>query len=151
MIREEDFPRLDDEPDQGTGQAVVALIRDHRGRHLLQLRDAFDHVPGGGTWSLFGGAVEQGEDLGAALSRELEEELGINAPAEAFSPFCWLRGFSDRRPKVFVLTCDKPVEPDQITLGEGAGFAFFTDAQCQNLEQSPLLKRVFPAYFKKSR
>ncbi len=54
---------------------VAAAIRDSRGRILLTKRH--DHVHQGGLWEFPGGKVEAGEDVYAALKRELHEELGI--------------------------------------------------------------------------
>ena len=54
---------------------VAAAIRDSQGRILLTKRH--DHVHQGGLWEFPGGKVEAGEDVYAALKRELHEELGI--------------------------------------------------------------------------
>jgi 8-oxo-dGTP diphosphatase len=47
-------------------QRILIGQRKPRGRHALK-------------WEFPGGKVEAGEDLGAALTRELREELGIEA------------------------------------------------------------------------
>ena len=146
-MKAQDFPQIGPAPDPGPGRAVVALFHDRHRRLLLQLRDAFPEVPGGGTWSLFGGGVEDGEDLGQALVREIDEELGLRLPITDYRPFGWLQGFSARKPRVFVARCGIPIESQQIRLGEGAGFAFFTAEQCRRLDQSPLLTPVLQAYF----
>jgi 8-oxo-dGTP diphosphatase len=56
------------------GVAGRAVIRD-RGKILLLRRasDGFD----GGLWELPGGKLEAGEELVAALSREIHEETGL--------------------------------------------------------------------------
>lgn len=61
---------------------AVAAIVDAQGRVLIAKRP--DHVHQGGFWEFPGGKVEEGESLQAALCRELEEELGIQA--KAFQP-----------------------------------------------------------------
>ena len=58
---------------------VAAVLRDARGRVLLAQRP-----PGkahAGRWEFPGGKLEPGEDALAALSRELDEELGIEVLA----------------------------------------------------------------------
>jgi len=54
---------------------AVAVISDRQGRILIAKRP--DDVHQGGLWEFPGGKVEIGEELEAALKRELAEELGI--------------------------------------------------------------------------
>lgn len=58
---------------------VAAAIINERDETLLALRPQHRHQ--GGLWEFPGGKVEAGEDAPRALTRELEEELGI-APTE---------------------------------------------------------------------
>lgn len=62
---------------------VAAIIRGEDGRICLSKRA--DHKHQGGRWEFPGGKVEPGETLGAALARELEEELGMVGAAS--TPF----------------------------------------------------------------
>lgn len=55
---------------------VAAAIVNHQGQVLLSRRHVHAHQ--GGLWEFPGGKVEAGEDVSAALSRELHEELGIH-------------------------------------------------------------------------
>lgn len=55
--------------------ACVGAIILRQGRVLLGLRSAHRSLPN--RWDMFGGHIEQGETELEALSRELEEELGI--------------------------------------------------------------------------
>lgn len=54
---------------------VAAVIVDQKRRILITRRH--DHLHQGGLWEFPGGKVEKGESVDAALSRELDEELGI--------------------------------------------------------------------------
>ena len=54
---------------------VAAVITDNHDQVLLSLRPP--HVPQGNLWEFPGGKVEAGEEVLAALARELDEELGI--------------------------------------------------------------------------
>lgn len=54
---------------------AVGVIEDTQGRILIARRP--EHVHQGGLWEFPGGKVAEGEDVIAALHRELHEELGI--------------------------------------------------------------------------
>lgn len=56
---------------------VAAVIRDPQGKVLLTRRPEGRHMAG--LWEFPGGKVEPGEAPAAALVRELEEELGVEA------------------------------------------------------------------------
>ncbi len=56
---------------------VAAAVVIELGRVLVTQRKAGTHL--GGSWEFPGGKVRPGEDPRAALSRELREELGIEA------------------------------------------------------------------------
>ena len=58
---------------------AVGALRDLHGRILVARRP--DGVHQGGLWEFPGGKVEPGEDVRAALKRELREELGIEVRA----------------------------------------------------------------------
>jgi 8-oxo-dGTP diphosphatase len=85
---------MDSRPVQSDGRThgVVAAIRREDGRWLLIRRSALVAAPGKICFP--GGAVEVGEDLEAALHREMKEELGV-----AIKPVrqCW-RWDSGERP-----------------------------------------------------
>ena len=63
--------------------AAVALI-DRDGRVLLAQRPMGKQL--GGLWEFPGGKVEAGERPGAALIRELKEELGIDVAESCLAP-----------------------------------------------------------------
>jgi 8-oxo-dGTP diphosphatase len=54
---------------------VVAVIRDQEDRVLLTQRPTGRHM--GGLWEFPGGKIDDGEAPREALTRELDEELGI--------------------------------------------------------------------------
>ncbi len=62
-------------PDAKPLHVAVAVVQDRHGRVLISRRH--DHLHQGGLWEFPGGKLEPGEDVGQALARELEEELGI--------------------------------------------------------------------------
>jgi 8-oxo-dGTP diphosphatase len=58
---------------------VAAALYDGAGRILIAQRPAGKHLAG--RWEFPGGKVASGENEGAALTRELREELGIEVTA----------------------------------------------------------------------
>jgi 8-oxo-dGTP diphosphatase len=63
---------------------VTAVLRD--GNRILLCRRSPQHRRNPGVWDLPGGHVEPGELPGAALARELREELGIGIRAPSGAP-----------------------------------------------------------------
>lgn len=59
------------------GLAVKALVKDHDGKCLL-IRRSRDSKHFAGKWDMPGGKVDEGEDIGVALCREVREETGLN-------------------------------------------------------------------------
>lgn len=55
---------------------VVGVVQDCQGRYLI-CRKAGERGVFAGRWGLPGGGIEPGERMGAALRRELREEIGI--------------------------------------------------------------------------
>lgn len=58
---------------------AVGLVVNASGQVLVTRRP--DHVHQGGLWEFPGGKLEPGEDVQAGLTRELQEELGIQVIA----------------------------------------------------------------------
>lgn len=91
------------------------------GTVLLQHRDDDPAINSPGKWSLFGGAIEPGEDPETAMLRELEEEIGFRP--SRYHPFLVLRSVSDEF-HLYLAGIDVPVEA--LTLTEGQGMAYLT-------------------------
>ncbi|MFK7974943.1 MAG: 8-oxo-dGTP diphosphatase MutT [Halioglobus sp.] len=66
---------LSTEPDAVVVHVAVGVILDEQSRVLISRRAANAHQ--GNLWEFPGGKVEPGETVVEALSRELQEELGI--------------------------------------------------------------------------
>lgn len=62
-------------PMPGSRRFATVLLVDDDGRVLLQERDQ-DAPRAANLWGMVGGHVEEGEDLDAAVYRELAEETG---------------------------------------------------------------------------
>jgi len=134
------FEPLGDVSNPGSGSAVGVFMQDAKGRVLLQLRDDRPDIPWGGLWSAFGGGVEVDEELNFAARREIDEEIGIALDDEDLVPFRWVCSTRPQRRKFFLFACKRCIEPGEIRLGEGAGFAFYTMYQALRIDFVPFLR-----------
>ena len=125
--------------------AVSVIPVNGRGEILLQQRD---HAPGiayPGCWTLFGGAVEPEDvDYGAAIHRELREELDIDFPVvhwyDYVSPVRSIPGELDVIIHVFTGALDRPLE--SLTLYEGQAMGWFDANGIEALEFAFEKKRI---------
>ena len=106
-------------------RSVGAVIKDMRGKYLLQRRDSRVDLILSDHLGLFGGGVEPGETADAAMRRELAEELAFRpAPARCvwltelvFQPH--LRGAALHHKTFYEFEVDS-AEIGAFILGEGA-------------------------------
>jgi 8-oxo-dGTP diphosphatase len=110
--------------------ATVMLLNEN-GEILLQKKDlGFKRWPG--RWSMFGGGIESGETPEDAVRREITEELGLKLEnLKLFKIFPYED--TDRAGKMHVYTASFVNEISDISLGEGAGFAFFAPSEIAGL------------------
>lgn len=128
--------------------SVIGLLaRDRFDRVLLQLRDDFEGVLGGGKWALFGGEVEENESLDGALMREISEEIGLEFARADLSPFAKSFDAAKNR-KIFCAAARAPIKGEHIRLREGAGFAFFNPRQLEKIDIIPSLAPIILAFAK---
>jgi 8-oxo-dGTP pyrophosphatase MutT (NUDIX family) len=140
------FDTLGDWSDAGKLVAAIILI-DHHNRILLQLRDINARTVNPGVWGFFGGHVEPGETLEIAAYREFEEETGVTLEQGALKPFA--RTLSLTSAQLHCYTATQTIEPQQIRLVEGSGFAFFTRAQIKSLPLTASANTILHHFFEK--
>lgn len=112
-------------------EACGVILADDLGRVALQLRDDFANLKGAGHFAFFGGHREAGETLAETAVREMTEETGITFSVDEIRPFA--RAVSSRGTRIYMFETDRLFAPKDICVGEGAGFAFLTLAQTDNL------------------
>ncbi|MXP25482.1 NUDIX domain-containing protein [Altererythrobacter indicus] len=87
---------------EGDWLCVVAAAIPHAdGRILMQQRPLNKHH--GGLWEFPGGKVDAGESPEMALTREIEEELGLLVDSEAMIPAGFARSKSGDSPRSILL------------------------------------------------
>jgi isopentenyldiphosphate isomerase/intracellular septation protein A len=126
-------PRSECHKGPGKLHPVVHLqIVDGRGAMYLQKRAANKDIQPGKWDSAVGGHVSAGEDLDAALARELREELGvtrlaIEASGARIEPILRYRWDSERESELvfsFIVTYGGPFSPDGSEIDEGRFWSF---------------------------
>ncbi len=103
---------------------VSALLVNAEGQLLLQQRDDRPGLAYAGWWTLFGGAVEDGEEPDDAIKRELWEELRLAVELSRWKTVvCPVRSTRDRltHNHVYYGWLARPV--DSLTLYEGQAMA----------------------------
>jgi len=128
-------------PYEITRLIAAALLVLPDGRYVMQRRDDIPTIMLPGHWALFGGGIEPGETVDAAIRRELMEELGF--AAREVRPFCemvlevpLLPPRFDRLHFLVVPILDRDL--DGLVVYEGAGFGVFTaDALARETKVSP--------------
>ena len=87
------------EPEMAVLTVAVGILIDNGGRVLVSRRENGTHQ--GGLWEFPGGKVEPSETIAEALSRELQEELGVLV--EAVEPFMVIdHDYGDKQVKLDV-------------------------------------------------
>ena len=132
-------------PDPITWRAACICARDGEGRVLLQLRDDRPGIAAPGKWSFFGGAVEPGETLEEAARREFREETGIAIAADPLTPFARFASGVIAGGVVHVFLLPRVLRPEEVRLGEGAGFGFLTRAQVARYELIETMRKALLA------
>ncbi len=116
--------------------AVKALIYRSDGTLLLQQRDMAPGLPFPGFWTFFGGLVEPGESLTAALERELVEELGCLPGEVGRELFNWKwRGANPVANHVFAVSCN--AEDGAFVLNEGMAMRWLQIEEIRKLQLIP--------------
>lgn len=125
-------------------QSVGSIITNSQGKYLLQMRDGAEGICNPLKWNFFGGGLEDGEDPVAGAVRENGEEIGLAADAADFE---FLGEFSPKENSVvYVVRYMKPVEWENVRLGEGAGAGYFTKEEMEKIDITEATKQLIDKY-----
>lgn len=123
-------------------RGVMVIVVGDDDRFLLHHRDDKPGVLYPGHWAGFGGAVEAGEGPEEALIREMEEETGVRLnPGEArvigeiVDPEA-----AGRLVTLYLL--ERSIAAEDIELGEGQGFGYFSADEIAALTITPFVRRA---------
>jgi len=88
------------------------------------------------TWSIWGGANEPGENPHDCFIREAEEELGIKFKEDEIKLFTeyLVEELTTYR---YVFLSEKEIDPKNLKLGEGGGYAFLPVKDIMGYKLSP--------------
>jgi 8-oxo-dGTP diphosphatase len=126
--------------------ATVVLV-DPQGRLLLQERD--EHAPiDPDRWGLVGGHVEAGEDVEAAVHRELAEETGLVAgPGEPTDRLTLWREFTVHGSDTMWVYAGATTATDQdVVCGEGRQIVFVEPSAVLGLPLAEAAAIVLPLF-----
>ncbi len=108
-------------------KSVVCIIENNKKELLLQ-KKTMTYKKNPGVWTFFGGVVDKGETPKEAIIRELKEEIGIKMGVKFLFNFEF-----DTEVHVFSGILN---DISKISLGEGAGFAFFSKEEFRKITKS---------------
>lgn len=126
---------------------AVVLLVDDRGWVLLQERD--ENAPrAANQWGMVGGHVEDGEDFGTAVYREVAEEIGIILPAGTLTlwrdaEFTYPDGHSGHY-QVFAARVD--LGDEDIVVGEGRQIVFVDPEKVLGLDLAGSSRHFLPDF-----
>ncbi|MDP4125706.1 MAG: NUDIX hydrolase [Bacillota bacterium] len=117
----------------------------HEGKVLLVQRG---HNPGKGMWTIPGGYVDQGEPIGTAVVREIQEETGIIAKPLSLIALRDRPGEKHDAYIIFLMQLlggSLQAQPEEVS-----NLGFFTLEECQNLPIPSLTLNALKASQSKS-
>ena len=121
-------------------EVVNVFLHYNYSAFLLQLRDMIPAIDNPGQWGAFGGAIEEGEKLDAAVYRELIEELGVS-----LNTIYTFRAFHLQNIICHFFYSELHVPLSKLSLNEGVEMGLFTiDEILQESLYSQELRTFFP-------
>lgn len=131
---------------------VLCIIYNSKGEILLQ-KKTLDYKINPGKWSLFGGAAES-DDFKKETDREVMEELGVKLSLKFEFNFDYediQQVESSPTLKKFHVFTAKIDDLSKLSIGEGAGIAFFGKDELKEIKLTPSCDYILKLFFKKGK
>ena len=129
---------------------TVGIILYKDDKVLLQYRDPeIGEEKGGGKWGLFGGHIEENEEILDGLIREVEEEIGILLNKEDIE-YLGNYPFIDEKTQ-HIFTSRINFELSDIRLMEGSGFVLIPLKDIKKLELAFNVNELIDMFCKKKK
>lgn len=122
----------------------MLLVVTNDRRLLLHHRDDIPGIAHPGCWAGFGGAVEEGETVGQALRREVQEETGVDITDPVF--LCEEVDYEGDGSLVSLFYVFGGIEMSDIDLREGEGVGVFSLDELLDLSLSPFVRRAIDTH-----
>ena len=124
-------------------ELVFCIFRNSKGKFLLQ-KKTLDYLEG--SWTLFGGSVEEGEKPTESIKREIYEELETEPEMNLL--FKLISEKEGNKSKIYIF--EGKLELLGIKkIKEGAGLAFFSKEELNNLKIFFNSRKAIDIYFGK--
>ena len=124
------------------------ILVDKKNNVLLQKKTLDYKIAPGGYWCIFGGEIKKGETPEQAVIREVAEETGYvinNQKLFCTKDYVLKNG---EHGKLYAFTAPFNGNLSQISLREGAGFAFFSASELSFIKVIETSLDVLKEYFK---
>lgn len=118
----------------------MLLVVTDDGKLLLHHRDDVQGIPHPDCWAGFGGAVEEGEHVEAAVRREVREEIGVDVVDATFLVDVVDEEGDGRTVSLFYVLGGIGLE--DIDLHEGAGVGIWSAEELREMKVSPFVRRA---------
>ncbi|MER7450336.1 NUDIX domain-containing protein [Nocardia beijingensis] len=125
-------------------EGTQIIMVNPRNEVLMYLRDDKPDILYPNQWSLLGGMIEPGETPKETIVREIEEEIGIQLDPAAVHYLC-TRDLDFGIEHTF--TTDVDFEIEDVTLTEGQGLRWFSEADVATTELAYADNAILETFF----
>ena len=126
---------------------VGVIILNKKNEILLQKKTLDFPIYPGGYWFIFGGEMEEGETPKQTIRRELLEETGIElGELEYVKSLDYTIG-DGYKGKMHIFKTEFKGEISDISLTEGAGFAFIDKSELDDIKIWEMNKALLKEFF----